>query len=163
MNKSEIYHFLKAKNIWHDITEHEAVFRMDQLSEIALPFPESDAKNLFVHDDKKCNYYLLTVKGNKRVNLKKFRQEHGTRPLSFASEQGLMELLGLVSGAVTPLGILNNEQRNVQCFLDEAFLDAPCLTGVHPNDNTATVYLKTEDLITIIKEHGNPVHIVSFA
>ena len=31
------------------------------------------------------------------------------------------------------------------------------LIGVHPNENTATVWIKTDDLINIIKEHGNEV------
>ena len=69
MNKQEIYDFIKNKNIWYEITEHKAVFNMDELSEIEIPYPEYDAKNLFVRDDKKRNYYLITVKGNKRVRI----------------------------------------------------------------------------------------------
>ena len=84
MNKQEIYDFIKSKNIWYEITEHKAVFNMDELSEIEIPYPEYDAKNLFVRDDKKRNYYLITVKGNKRVNLKEFRKNNVTRPLSIA-------------------------------------------------------------------------------
>ena len=34
------------------------------------------------------------------------------------------------------------------------------LVGVHPNDNTATVWLKVEELIEIVKEHGNQVIVV---
>ena len=34
------------------------------------------------------------------------------------------------------------------------------LIGVHPNDNTATVWLKTQDLVNIIRNHGNEIHIV---
>lgn len=45
-------------------------------------------------------------------------------------------------------------------YLDRDFLDAPDKIGVHPNDNTATVWLKTEDLLTLIKEHGNTVQTV---
>ena len=86
MNKQEIYEFIKAKNIWCEITEHEAVYNMEELSNLELPYPEYDAKNLFVRDDKKKNYYLITVKGDKRVNLKEFRAKHNTRNLSFASE-----------------------------------------------------------------------------
>ena len=33
------------------------------------------------------------------------------------------------------------------------------LAGVHPNDNTATVWLKAEDLVKIIQDHGNRVNI----
>ncbi len=74
MNKVEIYAFLKDLNIWHKITEHEAVYNMAELANVSLPYPESDAKNLFLRDDRKQNYYLITAKSGKRVNLKKFRQ-----------------------------------------------------------------------------------------
>ena len=90
MNKQEIYEFLKNEDITHEITEHKAVFNMAELSEIDIPYPEADAKNLFVRDDKKRSYYLITVKGDKRVDLKEFRQKNGTRALSFASENDLM-------------------------------------------------------------------------
>ena len=119
--------------------------------------PEADAKNLFVRDDKKQNYYLITVKGEKRVNLKAFRKAQGTRNLSFASAEDLLTRLALIPGAVTPLGVLNDETRSVQVFLDQDFLQEPGLVGVHPNENTATVWLKTEDLTRIIREHGNEV------
>ena len=74
MNKQEIYALLDERNIWHEITEHKAVFNMAEVAEIYLPYPEADAKNLFIRDDKKRNYYLITVKGDKRTDLKVFRQ-----------------------------------------------------------------------------------------
>lgn len=127
MNKMEIYDYLNSLNIWYEVTEHGAVFNMAEMSAIDLPYPEADAKNLFVRDDKKRNYYLITVKGDKKVNLKDFRQANNTRPLSFASETDLMSVMGLI--------------------------------GVHPNENTATVWMKTEDLIRIVKEHGNELRL----
>ena len=87
MTKQETYDFLDAKNIEYEITEHKAVFSMDEVCDVVLPHPECDAKNLFVRDDKKRGYFLITVKGNKRVDLKEFRKVHGTRPLSFASAE----------------------------------------------------------------------------
>ena len=42
------------------------------------------------------------------------------------------------------------------CDQDEDHQE-PGLVGVHPNENTATVWLKAEDLIRIIREHGNEV------
>lgn len=48
---------------------------MEELENIDLPYPEADGKNLFVRDDKKRNYYLITVKGNKKLNLKEFRKK----------------------------------------------------------------------------------------
>lgn len=160
MNKQEIYDFIKNKNIWYEITEHKAVFNMDELSEIEIPYPEYDAKNLFVCDDKKRNYYLITVKGNKRIDLKEFRNDNNTRPLSFASEQDLMSIMNLIAGSVTPLGLLNDNELKVIFYLDKDFLNDKQIIGVHPNDNTATLWLKVTDLIDIIKGHGNQVNVV---
>lgn len=160
MNKQEIYDFLNNKGIKYEVTEHEAVYNMAELAKVNIPYPEADAKNLFVRDDKRKNYYLITVKGDKRVDLKEFRKRNQTRPLTFASPDELMNILGLIPGAVTPLGILNDSERIVQVFLDKDFCAAPELVGVHPNDNTATVWLKTGDLINIIKEHSNKINVV---
>ena len=148
MNKQDIYNYLKENNIWHEITEHKAVYNMAELAEVDIPYPEADAKNLF-------------VRGDKRVNLKEFRKANGTRPLSFASEENLMDIMGLIPGAVTPLGILNDTEKKVHFYLDKHFLEEPGLVGVHPNDNTATVWLKTEDLIRILEEHEHDVTLVS--
>ncbi len=82
-----------------------------------------------------------------------------TRALSFASENDLMQVLGLIPGAVTPIGLLNDAECKVQLYLDEVFFAAPGLIGVHPNDSTATVWLRADDLVALIQEHGNPVHI----
>lgn len=160
MNKQEIYEYLDQNHIWHEITEHAAVYNMAELAGIEIPYPEADAKNLFVRDDKKRNYYLITVKGDKRVDLKEFRRTHETRPLSFASADDLMSIMGLIPGAVTPLGILNDDERKVTLYLDSEFMNGN-LIGVHPNDNTATVWLKASDLIEMIKEHGNEVKLIT--
>ena len=80
MNKQEVYDFLTSRGIEYEVTEHGAVFNVEEMLHVELPHPEADAKNLFVRDDKKRNYYLITVRGDKRVDLKKFREEHGTRP-----------------------------------------------------------------------------------
>ena len=73
-----------------------------------------------------------------------------TRALSFASENDLMQVLGLIPGAVTPLGLLNDAECKAQLYLDEAFFAAPGLIGVHPNDCTATVWLRADDLVALI-------------
>ena len=157
MTKQDTYDYLTTYGIDFEVTEHPAVFNMAEVAEISLPHPEADAKNLFVRDDKKLHYYMITVQGDKRVDLKKFRKQDGLRNLSFASAEDLRSILDLIPGAVTPLGILNDQERRVELYLDAAFSE---LIGVHPNDNTATVWMKTVDLIRIITEHGNKVRVV---
>ena len=158
MNKAETYQYLTDQKISYEITEHEAVYNMEELDAVELPYPEWDAKNLFVRDDKKKNYYLITVKGDKRVNLKDFRKQHGLRNLSFASAEDLMGIMDLQPGSVSPLGLLNDEENRVRFFLDSAF-DGNKI-GIHPNDNTATVWLQAKDLMDLIKKHGNEAEFV---
>ena len=158
IDKEQTCQFLRDMGIEFERTEHPAVYNMAELAQISIPHPEADAKNLFVRDDKKRQYYLITVRGDKRVDLKEFRRAQGTRPLSFASAEELSSILGLIPGAVTPLGVLNDEARRVKVFLDRAF--AGGLVGVHPNDNTATLWLRAEDLIRVVREHGNEMEYI---
>ena len=160
MDKQEILALLDERGIRYEVTEHKAVYNMAELAEVVLPYPEADAKNLFVCDDKKRGYYLITVKGDKRVDLKAFRRQNGTRPLSFASAEDLMARLGLIPGAVSPFGLLNDAEHSVTFCLDREFLDAPGRIGVHPNDNTATVWLAAADLLSILQTHGSPTRLV---
>ena len=159
MNKKETLYYLDQRGIKYEIVEHPAVYNMAEMEKIALPHPEADAKNLFVRDDKKRNYYLLTIKGDKRVNLQQFREENGTRRLSFASPKDLNEKLGLEPGSVTPLGLLNDSRREIPFYLDSYFSDQPRV-AVHPNDNTATIWIDPQDLLKVIKDLGNPVKVV---
>ena len=157
MTKQETLAWLDTQGVEYKLTEHQAVYNMEECAELALPYPEADAKNLFVRDDKQRGYYLITVQGDKRVDLKAFRRAHGTRPLRFASAEELLQYLQLTPGSVTPLGLLNDRTHRVQLFLDKAFLLPPGRIGVHPNDNTATVWLRTEDLLRLLREQGADV------
>lgn len=161
MNSQEIFQLLSDKDIPFESAEHKAVGHMAELSHMDLPYPEEIAKNLLIRDDKKQTYYLLTVKRDKRINLKEFRNTHHTRPLSFASENDLMRILGLAPGSVSPFGIFNDKDLKVKMFLDKDFLETPGLIGVHPNHNTVTIWLKAKDLVRIIKEHGNEVEMIA--
>ncbi len=152
MNKQEAYQYLTERGIAYEVTEHEAVYNMEELEAVALPYPEWDAKNLFVRDDKRRGYYLITVRGDRRVDLKAFRREHGLRVLSFASAEELSEMLGLTPGAVTPLGLLHDKEHRVRFYLDAAFEGNKI--GIHPNDNTATVWMQAEDLMALLRQNG---------
>lgn len=116
MTKEEIYKYLNDREINYEITNHQAVYNMDDLDSVDLPYKEFDAKNLFVRDDKKNNYYLITVKGDKRVDLKEFRKKYNTRPLSFAKEEELLDILNLTSGSVSPLGLLSDKEKKTFSF-----------------------------------------------
>lgn len=156
--KREIIELLERKDISYEIKEHEAVYTIEEAAALNLPYPEAAAKNLFLRDDKKKNFYLLVARDDVSVNLKELREKIGSRQLSFASPQLLYEILGLIPGSVTPLGILNDEECKVEVLLDSAFEGKRI--AMHPNQNTATLWMQEEDLSALVKEHGNVLRIV---
>ena len=158
MDRTEILERLDRLDIEYEIAEHEAARTIEEIDGFDLPNSGYIAKNLFLRDDKKRDYCLPVVPKDKVVDLKELRTALGTRPLSFASEDDLLRLLGLHKGAVTPFGVMNDESRSVQVVIGGDVRSYPSV-GVHPNENTATVWLSPDDLMRAIGEHGNPVRI----
>ena len=67
-------------------------------------------------------------------------------------------LVILVGGRITLLPILfYTGRKRIDVYLDKEFEGKKI--AVHPNDNTATIYLQADDLIRLIKEHGNEVEL----
>ncbi|MDR0905175.1 MAG: prolyl-tRNA synthetase associated domain-containing protein [Oscillospiraceae bacterium] len=149
---------LNSRGIDFNYVEHKAVFTIEDMLGLDLPEFDAVAKNLFVRDDKKRNYYLIVVRHEKKVELKAFSEKIGSSKLSFASENDLGAILGLQKGAVTPFGVLNDAEHRVRVLIDKSF-DGSRI-GIHPNDNTASVWLYTADLVEVIKQHGNRVEFI---
>lgn len=105
-------------------------------------------------------HYLVVLKGDKKANLKSIKSQINSTALSFASEERLEKYLGLSKGAVTPLGIINDEEHLVNIVLDED-LKKEEIIGVHPNVNTSTVFISYNDLIKFINSFGNEIFYVN--
>ena len=162
MHKEEICQYLKDNNVEFEITKHEALFHVGEGKDLKILYSDAGTKNLFVRDDKKRNYYLITVLDEKRVDLKQFQKEQGTRHLSFASAEDMKEILDLTPGSVSPFGLLNDQKRIVKFYLDSHFVNSESkMISAHPNDNTATVWLRTKELIKLLEKHGSQVNIVN--
>ncbi len=159
MTREELLTALDGAGIRYELYEHPAVFTVEEIGRVDLPHPEDGAKNLFLRDDKKRNYYLLTARDAVRVDLKAFQLSIGARKLSFASEEDLAALLGLTRGSVTTFGALNDTEHRVRVFLDDGFRGK--MLWLHPLENTASVYLAASDLIRFLEDAGHPVEMVT--
>ncbi len=159
MDRTEILQYLKEGGIDYELIEHPPAFTIDDLDSFALPHGECVMKNLFLRDDKKREYYLVVTRKNRVSDLKTLRKTIGSRPLSFASEDDLHRFMGLTKGAVTPFGILNDEENRVHVIIDADIMGFPVI-GVHPNENTSTVMIAPSDLKRIVENHGNDVMVV---
>lgn len=161
-HKKEVYAFLNENGVPYEAVEHEAVFTMEEMERAGINAHGCICKNLFLRDAKGRQHYLVTVPDERRVDLKWLSAALGTSKLSFASAERLDTYLNVPQGSVSPLGILNDESRSVIFAADSALASLPVI-GVHPNDNTATVFLSFADLRRVIEEHGNRVVLVDFS
>ena len=148
----DVYKCLEDNGIEYELFKHKPVFSVEDGKDVDFPHPEADAKNLFLRDAKKRNYYLLTLRDSVSANLKALQEILDSSRLSFASESDLWEYLRLKPGSVASFGMLNDVSGKVRFLLDDYF--AGKLIGIHPNDNTATVYLQADSLMELIRGNG---------
>jgi Ala-tRNA(Pro) deacylase len=160
LNKKGTYELLEKYQFIYEAHEHSAVYSIEELDALNIPHKEQIVKNLFLRDDKKQNYYLVTVPGHKTISLKNLSERIPSRKLSFASEESLKELLLLERGHVTPIGVLNNARKNVIVVFDKSLQDQRI--GIHPMENTATIFIAFEDIKKLIKDHGNAIVMCDF-
>ncbi len=153
---SFITDLLNSFSIPYELIEHKPAFTMEDMVDVGIKDTENVLKNLFVHDNKKQNFYLISVKGHKHVDLKTIKDKLGCKPLTFASEERLGEVLGLSRGAVTPLGIINDTLCRVTVVFDSDIQNLDHV-WVHPNVNTASLAISPAHLEKIILSHGNKV------
>ena len=146
---------LEDRGIGFESMRHDPVYTIDDMLALDMPHPEQIAKNLFLRDDKKRNYYLVVSREDRKVDLKALREVLGSRPLSMASEDDLWRFLKLRKGAVTPFGVLNDSEARVDLVID-SFFEGSAM-GIHPNDNTCTVWIGTSDLLSVIGDRCRSV------
>lgn len=154
--KQTVYDKLDSMKIKYEVTEHPAVYTIAETEKLEIESKGEIVKNLFLRDVKGTRHFLVVLKKDKKVNLKDLQHKLGSTSLKFASEERLYNLLGLEKGAVTPLGILNDTKCEIEVVIDQDIITYHCI-GVHPNDNTATIWLAFEDLEKVIKSCGNSI------
>ena len=83
LDKQGVYDCLRDHHIDFEITDHAPLFSMDDKPDVELPYPEWDAKNLFIRDHKRDALLLITVRVQSVVDLKQFRRTTILKRLSF--------------------------------------------------------------------------------
>ncbi|WP_295746997.1 prolyl-tRNA synthetase associated domain-containing protein [uncultured Limosilactobacillus sp.] len=155
MNPQEILTMLDHQQINYQVVNHPAVYTAAEADQYTADYHFARAKNLFLHD--KHHLYLVMMRDDQRLEMKKLRRQLAAGRLSFASEQQLTAILGVTTGAVSPFNLLNDAQHQVKVVVDQGLFAESSLIGCHPNTNTQTVILKISDLLALIKQWGNPV------
>lgn len=149
-NEARLYSALEARGIAFEVVEHPAVFTVDESRELNASLPGAHSKNLFLRDND-ARFWLVTVPGKIRVDLKSLPATIGSKRLSFGKAEELLRLLGLTPGSVTPLGAINDSGGAVRIVLDRELADA-AKVWVHPLRNTASIGLCGADLVQALAD-----------
>jgi Ala-tRNA(Pro) deacylase len=148
----EVITALDTADVPYSIEHHPAVFTVEEASE-HLTHPDLCAnKNLFLRNRKGDKHFLITILGTKMLDLKALGEKLGEK-VGFASEERLLNILKLTRGSVSPFGLLNDTQRQTTFIIDADVLSYPKV-GFHPNVNTQTVILKTDDFLKFLNTRG---------
>lgn len=156
---AELFQFLDSLGIAHSTKHHPPVFTVAESKALRDEIPGGHTKNLFLKD-KKDRYFLLTVDEHATVDLKTVHQiVGGASKFSFGKPEKLMEYLGVIPGAVTAFGIINDTGNNVTIVLD-ADLMKNDVVNCHPLSNDATTSIASRDLIRFVEATGHTAHVL---
>lgn len=158
--KEKVYELLDGKGIKYDKLEHEPVFTMEDMEKEGILEKGTVCKNLFLRDGKGKKHFLVTVPEERQVDLKALGEKLGSR-LSFASAERLEKYLKIETGCVSPLAVLNDEEKAVMVVFDKG-LEGNKEIGIHPNDNTATIWLAFDDLRNVVEADGREIKLINF-
>jgi Ala-tRNA(Pro) deacylase len=148
-----VYSLLDSLGIEYKIVEHPPMFTQ---ANGELRSVQSDVvifKNLFLRNKDKSHYYLYSLPLTMRADLPAVAKMLGETRLSFGDECALQEKLNIQHGAVSFLNVIGVERTDVSLLIDSSAFTCDKI-GVHPNDNTATVILKPQDIERILDACG---------
>ncbi|MGN6289648.1 MAG: prolyl-tRNA synthetase associated domain-containing protein [Sphingopyxis terrae] len=141
------------------VHEHVAVFTVAESDTVNAAIPGAHTKNLFLKDAGGA-FWLVTVPGEARVDLKALPAAIGCKRVSFGKPDDMQRLLGIAPGSVTPLAAINAAPGSITVVLD-AGLAAAERVNVHPLRNTGTIGLAGATILDLLRHWGHEPLIAS--
>jgi Ala-tRNA(Pro) deacylase len=150
----ELTHYLAELGINTTTIQHPPLHTVADSKALRGEIAGGHTKNLFLKD-KKDQFFLLTVDEDAVVDLKTIHHVIGAASkVSFGKPEALLELLGVVPGAVTVFGAVNDIDGKVSVFLDAGLMNNDIING-HPLVNDATTSIGRDDLIKFLRATGH--------
>jgi Ala-tRNA(Pro) deacylase len=156
---SKLKNFLNQNDIRYVLYEHEPVYTCKEAQKHCSHINGMACKNLFLKHKKKDEFFLLSMRADKKLDMRKLKNIVGINALSFGKPEDLEEILGLIPGAVSPFGLLNDNDNKVKLFIDKEIWDSEVLT-FHPNDNSKTIQVSGDDFKKFVGTVGNEYEII---
>ena len=144
---------LQELGITFDVVEHPPAFTTEQADSYIEGMEGVRTKSMFLTNRKKTQYYLLIMDDKKRLDMDDFKVQVGADRIRMASLESLAEKMNLPAGTVSPFGLLNNEEKDIQVYFDKEIINEERMT-FHPNTNEKTIFISTQDLFKFLQDLG---------
>ncbi|MBV2144989.1 prolyl-tRNA synthetase associated domain-containing protein [Falsochrobactrum sp. TDYN1] len=160
LTPQELHDYLRDLDIEVRTVEHPPLFTVADSQGLRGEITGGHTKNLFLKD-KKDNFFLVTVEEEAVVDLKSIHHIIGAASrVSFGKPEKLFEYLGVIPGAVTVFGAVNDKEHNVEIILDAGLMQHDIING-HPLTNEATTSIARGDLMRFLEATGHKPRILA--
>ena len=140
------YDFLDKLGVAYRRVDHPAAATMQDCEAVDAALGVRMCKNLFLCNRQKTDFYLLLMPGEKPFRTKELSNQLGVARLSFGEAEDMTRLLGVMPGAVTVMGLINDTAGAVRLLVDkDLLLDGEI--GCHPCVNTSSIAFSMQDLL----------------
>ncbi|SAK91395.1 Prolyl-tRNA editing protein ProX [Caballeronia pedi] len=153
LGKHELLKRLDEWEIPFSCEEHGPVLNMAESGKLTLSLEGTRSKNLLLQDRKE-HYFLIVTTAVKALDLTAIAQALGCKRLSFASSDKLFELLGIRTGSLSPLALVNDTAGRVRLVLDTELIRESTLL-FHPLENNASIALSPHALEAFLTGIGH--------
>ena len=151
---------LNELGISFQIVEHEPVQTTEQADRFIEGIEGVRTKTMFLTNKKNRNFYLVIIDDVKRLDMDVFKEIVEENRIKMASAETLNDKMMLLPGTVSPFGLLNNRDKDIQVYFDQEIVSEERMC-FHPNTNEKTIFVNTEDLFTFLKAIGYEAHVIN--
>lgn len=130
--------------------DHECAETMEACEKIDKVLGIEMCKNLLLCNRQQTAFYLLMLPGDKPFITKEFSRQMEISRVSFAKGEQMKEMLDILPGSLSVLGLMNDTDNKVCLCIDKAVIENE-FVGCHPCVNTSSLKIKTEDLRKFLK------------
>lgn len=146
--EAELYALLRDNGIAFSHHVHPPLFTVEESRALRGELPGGHVKNMFMKD-KKGAIWLATCLEYRQIRIRDLEKEVGAKGLSFGKPELLWDVLGVLPGAVTPFGLVNDRDHKVNVALDRQMLDHDPI-NFHPLHNEATTAISKQGFLDFL-------------
>ena len=141
---NEVFELISAMGIGYRYISHPPVDTIEDCKQYADALGAIMPKNIFLAPRNESCFFLLLTRPEAKYRTADISKQLGVSRLSFGSSERLYEYLQTLPGAISPMGLLYDEDRKVSLAIDSALRDAEFL-AFHPCINTMSLAMSGED------------------